>query len=143
MTQPEVKIRQSADDDMVRITEIYGRSVIEDSASFEFQPPDVTEMMRRRSALLDAGYPYLVAEVDGRVEGYAYAGAYRARIGYINTVENTVYVDPGLKRGGIGRALMEKLIEECESRGYRQMIAIIGGSERLPSIDVHKALGFM
>ena len=143
MSQPEVKIRESADDDMVRITEIYGRSVIEDTASFEFQPPDVPEMMRHRAALLDAGYPYLVAEVDGRVEGYSYAGAYRARIGYINTVENTVYVDPGLKRDGIGRALMEKLIEECEARGYRQMIAIIGGSDHLASIDFHKALGFI
>ena len=142
MTQPEVKIRQSADDDMVRITEIYARSVREGTASFEFEPPDLAEMMRRRSALLDAGYPYLAAEVDGRVEGYAYAGAFRPRPAYALTVENTVYVDPDNQRGGVGRALMKRLIEECTERGYRQMIAIIGGSQHAASIAFHKMIGF-
>ncbi len=142
MTQPEVKIRQSADDDMVRITEIYGRSVTEDRACFDFEPPGVPEMMRRRSVLLDAGYPYLVAEVDGRVEGYAYAGAFHSRPGYRSTVENTVYVSPDLQRGGVGRALMKRLIEECTARGYRQMMAVIGGTDRVASISFHKALGF-
>jgi phosphinothricin acetyltransferase len=142
MKQPEVIIRQSMDADVPRITEIYGRSVTEDTASFEFEPPDVPEMMRRRSALLDASFPYLVAELDGRVEGYAYAGAIRPRPAYSFTVESTVYVDPDIQRSGVGRALMKRLIEECTARGYRQMIAIIGGSQHVASIEFHKTLGF-
>ena len=142
MPPGKVIIRDCRDADMTRVTEIYGRSVREETASFELEPPDVQEMRRRRSALLDAGYPYLVAELDGQVEGYAYAGAYRPRPAYALAVENTVYVNPDLQRGGVGRALMEVLIAECETRGYRQMIAIIGDSTHVASIEFHKSLGF-
>jgi phosphinothricin acetyltransferase len=138
-----IVIRDCTQADMVRITEIYGRSVREETASFEYEPPDLPEMERRRSVLLEGGYPYFVAVVDGRVEGYAYAGAYKARPGYAWCVENTVYVNPGLQRGGVGRALMEKLIKVCEGKGYRQMIAIIGDSAHVASIEFHKSLGFV
>ena len=143
MPQAKVTVRNCAKTDMARVTQIYGRSVREETASFEFEPPDITEMERRRDVLLEAGFPYLVAEVDGQVEGCAYAGAYRARPAYARTVENTVYVNPDLQRGGVGRALLEKLIQECEARGYRQMIAIIGDSAHVASIEFHKSLGFV
>lgn len=142
MGQGKVTIRDCTPADMVRVTAIYGRSVREETASFELEPPGIQEMQRRRAALLDAGYPYLVAEVDGQVEGYAYASAYKARAAYALAVENSVYVNPESQRGGVGRALMEKLIGECEARGYRQMIAIVGDSTHVASIEFHKRLGF-
>ncbi|MHA1164301.1 MAG: GNAT family N-acetyltransferase [Alphaproteobacteria bacterium] len=142
MPQGTVTVRNCTEADMARVTQIYGRSVREETASFEYDPPDLAEMLRRRAALLDAGYPYLVAEVDGQVEGYAYAGAYKTRPAYAGSVENTVYVNPDLQRGGVGRALMERLIQACEASGYRQMIAIIGDSAHVASIEFHKSLGF-
>jgi L-amino acid N-acyltransferase YncA len=142
MPQGKVTVRNCVQADMAQVTEIYGRSVREETASFEYEQPDLQEMLRRRAVLIDAGYPYLVAEIDFRVEGYAYAGAYKARPAYAGSVENTVYVNPDLQRGGVGRLLMEKLILECEARGYRQMIAIIGDSAHVVSIEFHKSLGF-
>lgn len=142
MAKTGVIVRDSTEADVPRITEIYARSVREETASFELEPPDAGEMARRRAALVEAGYPHLVAEAGGDVIGYAYAGAFRPRTAYSLTVENTVYVDPAAQRGGVGRALMETLIAECEARGYRQMIAIIGGSEHEASIAFHRALGF-
>jgi phosphinothricin acetyltransferase len=99
-------------------------------------------MMRRMRALLDAKYPYLVAEIDGTVMGYAYAGPYRTRPAYRYTVENSVYIAPEAHRRGIGRALIDRLIIESEARGYRLMIAVIGDSAQTPSIELHRAAGF-
>lgn len=80
--------------------------------------------------------------MDGQVAGYACAGAYKARPAYALAVENTVYVDTGRQRRGVGRALMEQLISACAARGYRQMIAIIGDSSHVASIAFHQRLGF-
>ena len=99
-------------------------------------------MARRMQALLDGGYPYIVAEIDGALAGYAYAGPYRPRPAYRFSVEDSIYVDPGAQRRGVGRALLERLIEECERRGFRQMIAVIGDSAQTPSIELHRAAGF-
>ena len=99
-------------------------------------------MTTRAHALRDGGYPYLVAEVDGVVVGYTYAGAYRPKPAYRFTVEHTVYVDDNARRGGIGSALVTAIIEACEQRGYRQMIRIIGDSKNLQSIEFHKKMGF-
>ena len=112
------------------------------TASFEFDPPDEAEMARRQRALIDAGYPYLVAEIGGAVMGYAYAGPYRTRPAYRYTVENSIYIAPDAQRRGIGRALIDRLIAECEQRGYRLMIAVIGDSAQTPSIELHRAAGF-
>src|SRR5258708_30699419 len=94
-------------------------------------------MTRRFRALVDGGFPYLVAAVDGRVIGYAYAGPYRPRPAYRFTVENAVYLQPAIHRRGIGLLLLQRLIIECEARGYRQMIAVIGDSANAGSIGVH------
>jgi len=143
MPEAKVTIRECRAADMVRVSEIYARSVREETASFELEPPDLAEMSRRRDALLDAGYPYLVAEIDGQVAGYAHVGAYKLRPAYGLSVESTVYVDPAFQRDGVGRALMEALIKASRERGYRQMIAIIGDSSYLASIEFHKQLGFV
>src|ERR1700716_528925 len=124
------------------ITEIYEHAVRYGTATFELMPPDLAEMTRRFGVLMDGGFPYLVAVLDGRVVGYAYAGAYRPRPAYRFTVENSVYLQPSIHRRGIGLQLMERLIRESEARGYRQMIAVIGDSANAGSIGVHAKCGF-
>ena len=121
---------------------IYGHAVRFGTASFELDPPDEAEMARRQHALVQAGYPYLVAESEGRVLSYAYAGPYRSRPAYRYTVENSIYVAPDAQRRGIGRALLNSLITEAGNRGFRQMIAIIGDSAQIASIALHSAAGF-
>ena len=140
MTSPHV--RPAAPADIPAITRIYAHAVRHGTASFELDPPDEAEMLRRQRTLLDAGYPYLVAESDGAVAGYAYAGPYRARPAYRFSVENSIYIAPDMHRRGIGRVLLERLIAECETRGYRLMIAVIGDSAQTPSIELHRAAGF-
>lgn len=137
-----VRIRLSNEDDMAVITDIYGGAVREGTASFELTPPTLDEMLQRRAALLAEDYPFLVAENDGHVVGYCYAGKYRPRPAYRFTVEDSIYVSPRMHSRGVGRALLARLIQECEVRGMRQMIAVIGDSNNLGSINLHKALGF-
>lgn len=141
MSIPE--IRTATEADLSAITEIYAHAVRFGTATFELIPPDLDEMTRRFRALADGGFPYLAATVEGNVIGYAYAGPYRPRPAYRFTVENSVYLQPAIHRRGIGLQLMQRLIAECEARGFRQMIAVIGDSARqAPSIALHRALGF-
>ena len=121
-----VSIRPATPADIPAITRIYAHAVQHGTASFELEPPDEAEMTRRRKALLDGGFPYLVATSDGAVVGYAYAGPYRTRPAYRFSVEISVYVAVDAHRRGVGRALMDRLIAESEARGYRLMIAVIG-----------------
>ena len=135
-------VRASLASDISAITAIYAHAVRYGTASFELEPPDETEMACRQRALLDGGFPYFVAEIDGTVAGFAYAGPYRSRPAYRCTVEDSVYVDVKRHRRGIGRALLGRLIGEAQARGFRQMIAVIGDSEQTPSIELHRAAGF-
>jgi len=136
------EIRPASEADLPFVTEIYEHAVLHGTATFELIPPDLAEMTRRFKALMDGGFPYLAASLDGRVVGYAYAGPYRPRPVYRFTVENSVYLDPSIHRRGIGLKLMQRLITECEARGYRQMIAVIGDSANAGSIGVHTKTGF-
>ena len=124
------------------ITRIYSHAVQHGTASFETEPPTEDEMRRRRHALRDAGYPYLVALFDGRVAGYAYVSAYRARAAYGATVENSVYVDPALQGQGVARALLDDLEQVCSQGPWRQMVAVIGDSANRASIRLHEVAGF-
>lgn len=138
----QITIRTAVRADMARISAIYGHWVENGTASFELEAPDEREMVRRWQALVDGGYPYIVAADGEAVAGYAYAGPYRARPGYRFTVECAVYIAPEQQRRGVGRRLLERLIEAAEARGFRQMIAIVGGSEHHASIELHRAVGF-
>jgi L-amino acid N-acyltransferase YncA len=140
MCSPEIRAASAAD--LPAITGIYDHAVRHGTATFELIPPDLAEMTRRFDALIDAGFPYLVAALEGRAIGYAYAGAYRPRPAYRFTVENSVYLQPAIQRRGIGRQLLQRLIAESEQRGYRQMIAVIGDSANAGSIGVHRRCGF-
>ena len=135
-------IRPTTAADLPAITEIYQHAVRYGTATFELIPPDLTEMTRRFGVLMDGGFPYFSAAFEDRVVGYAYAGAYRPRPAYRFTVENSVYLEPATHRRGIGLRLLQRLIAECEARGYRQMIAVIGDSANAGSIGVHRKCGF-
>ena len=135
-------IRPTTTADLPAITEIYEHAVLHGTATFELIPPDLTEMTRRFGVLMEGGFPYFSAAIEGRVIGYAYAGAYRPRPAYRFTVENSVYLEPATHRRGIGLRLLQRLIAECEARGYRQMIAVIGDSANAGSIGVHRKCGF-
>ncbi len=137
-----LEIRPAIAANLPSITEIYADAVRVGTATFELVPPDLAEMTRRFQALTDSGFPYLVAMLDGHVAGYAYAGPYRPRPAYRFTVENSVYLRPAVHRRGVGRQLLQRLIAECETRGFRQMIAVIGDSANAASIGVHAACGF-
>jgi L-amino acid N-acyltransferase YncA len=135
-------IRACEERDMLSVTEIYGHHVLHSPGTFEIEPPSHAEMARRRSDLFDRGFPYLVAERDGMVVGYAHVGPYRARPAYRYTIENSVYVRPGYIRQGLGRLLMGNLLSECATKDFRQIIAVIGDSANVASIRLHEELGF-
>ena len=127
---------------MARCAEIYAHHVLHGTASFEVDPPDLAEMKRRRAAVLDIGLPHLVAEREGRVMGYAYAGNWRPRPAYKFSVEDSVYIDKDAVGQGVGKALLPALIEQCTALGKRQMVAVIGDSAQTPSIRLHASCGF-
>jgi phosphinothricin acetyltransferase len=135
-------LRAAQPGDLPAITAIYAHHVLTGTASFETEPPDEREMRERFEAICDRGFPYVVAERDGRVAGYAYASLYRARIAYRYTLEDSIYVDPACPRAGVGRALLARLIADCEACGARQLVAVIGGSDNMPSIRLHAEQGF-
>nr|WP_245571879.1 GNAT family N-acetyltransferase [Microvirga subterranea] len=135
-------IRPSSESDLDAITAIYAHAVIHGTASFELDPPDRAEMARRRSALREGGCPYLAAEKNGMVLGCAYASAYRTRLAYRSTVEDSIYIAPQAQGQGIGRLLLAALIEECEARDFRLMVAVLGDEESKGSIGLHRSLGF-
>ena len=136
------RLRPVADADLTQVQAIYAHHVLTGIASFELEPPDVAEMARRCQATLGRGLPYLVAEIEGRVVGYAYASPFRPRSAYRYTVENSIYVDPMATRRGLGRKLLAALIAQCTALGFRQMVAVIGDSHNTSSIRLHEALGF-
>ncbi len=135
-------IRDSRGGDVPALAAIYGHWVTHGLASFELDPPEEMEMARRRAAVLAGGYPHIVAEAGGRVLGYAYASAYRPRPAYRFAVENSVYVAPGVTRGGVGSALLAALIGRCTDQGFRLMVAVIGDSANAASIGLHERAGF-
>jgi phosphinothricin acetyltransferase len=135
-------IRSGTEADVPAVQAIYAHHVLTGLASFEIEPPDVDEMRRRRQAVVERGFPYLVAEIGGEVVGYAYAGPYRARPGYRFSCENSIYIRHGLHGRGLGKALLAPLIAGCAAMGMRQMIAVIGDSANHASINLHKSLGF-
>jgi L-amino acid N-acyltransferase YncA len=137
-----IPIRPAELRDIAAITHIYSHAVLHGTASFELEPPDEAEITRRYTALHAGRFPYIVAEIEGEVAGYAYAGPYRARPAYRFTVEDSIYIDPAAQRRGLGRALLERLLVESEKEGFRQMVAVIGDSNQRPSIALHESLGF-
>ncbi len=137
-----ILVRDARDTDLPAIATLYAQEVLEGAASYEYEAPDEAEMRCRMHAVFDAGHPYLVAELDGVFGGYAYASAYRRRAGYRWTVEDTVYTAAWCAGRGVGTALLGRLIEDCEFRGFRQMVAVIGDAANEASVALHRKHGF-
>ncbi|HEY7945868.1 MAG: GNAT family N-acetyltransferase [Burkholderiales bacterium] len=140
-----ITVRAATAGDLAAITALYSHHVEHGTASFELAAPDGEEMRRRWREVVEGGLPYLVATLSpdaGTVAGYAYASPYRARPAYRFTLEDSVYVAPSCAGRGAGRALLAAVIAACEPLGYRQMVAVIGGSDNAASIGLHTALGF-
>jgi phosphinothricin acetyltransferase len=139
---PKILIRPSKAGDVAAVAEIYGYHVLNGLASFELMAPSVDEIAKRRADVIGRKFPFLVAEVDGRVVGYAYASLYRARPAYRFSLEDSVYVHKDFAGRGVGKLLLDTLIEACEKAGARQLIAVIGDSDNKGSIRLHAACGF-
>jgi L-amino acid N-acyltransferase YncA len=137
-----IEIRSSNDGDIAAIAAIYRHHALHGLASFEEVAPAPEELASRRRGIVARGLPYLVAERSGRVLGYCYAGPYRPRSAYRFTLEDSIYIDQAEVGRGVGRALLTTLLDRCAELGYRQMVAVIGGSDSWPSIRLHAALGF-
>jgi L-amino acid N-acyltransferase YncA len=135
-------IRAATPADAPAIAAIYGHHVLHGLGTFEEEPPSAAEMGARLAAVRDAGLPYLVAVLEGRVVGFAYAAPFRPRAAYRHTVEDSIYIAPEAVGRGVGRALLNAVIDACERLGKRQMVAVIGDSGNVASLGLHAALGF-
>ncbi|WP_062465346.1 GNAT family N-acetyltransferase [Demequina soli] len=133
--------------DAARLADIYNHYVAVDTATFETDPVSADEMWARMERLQGRGLPYLVAERDGVVVGYAYAGPYRDRAAYRHTLEATVYLDASVRRGGVGTELYTALLarlrglEGSEHAPVRSVLGVIA----LPhpgSVALHERFGF-
>ena len=131
-------IRQATLADAPRLLEIYAPYVGETAISFEYAAPSLEEFQRRISSIMQR-YPYVVAEENGRVWGYAYASAFKEREAFRMTVETSVYVDAACRQQGIGRQLYIALEEQLRISGFRSMCACIAFHERL---GFHKVAHF-
>lgn len=140
-TKP-VSLRAATLDDIDNMTRIYAHHVRYGTGSFEEVPPDAQDMQARWQMRESDSYPTLIAEIDDQVAGYAYAGNYKPRSAYRFTVEDSIYVDPDHTGQGVGKALLQGLIDICNRAGYQQMMAVIGDSANRSSIRLHESCGF-
>ena len=135
-------IRPYTDADLAAVTAIYADSVLNGTGTFELDVPSSDEMRSRLAAPASLGLPVLVADIEGQVVGYAYAGPYRLRAAYRFMVEDSIYVSEMFRGRGVGKALLDALLGACEALGMRQMVAVIGDSDNAGSIALHAAAGF-
>ena len=135
-------IRSSRDQGLPAITSIYAHHVLQSTGTFETEVPSVADMTSRRAEVLSRGLPYLVAEHDGAIAGFAYGNWFKPRLAYRYSVEDSIYLAPNLHRMGLGRALLAELLARCEAVGIRKMMAVVGDSANAGSVGVHLALGF-
>lgn len=137
-----IHVRDARAADMAAVQAIYAHHVRHGFGTFEEEAPSLDDMSARHAAVVAAGLPWLVAQVDGSIAGYAYAGPFRARAAYRFTVEDSIYIGEDFARRGVGRALLSALIARCEAGPWRQMLAVIGDSFNDGSVGLHRALGF-
>lgn len=135
-------IRPSREEDIPAFTAIYGHHVRHSTGTFETEPPSAADMTARRADVLSKGLPYLAAEHDGKVIGFAYGNWFKPRPAYRFSVEDSIYLAPELHRKGLGRALLAELLARLEAVGVRKAMAVIGDSANAGSVGVHRSLGF-
>ncbi len=142
MAAAQVIVRTANAGDAQGIAAIYAHHVLNGTASFDTVPPTQAETAERIARITERGWPFIVAEQDGLVIGYAYATQFRDRPAYAATCENSIYVDQSWIGRGIGRLLLSELIARARDYGFLQMIAVVGGGEPA-SVGLHESLGFV
>lgn len=138
----QVKIREVQNSDITTIHQIYSYHVMHGLGTFEEEAPSLDEMSARLGSITKCSYPYLVAELNGKVVGFAYASTLRDRSGFRFTVEDSIYVANECSGLGVGQQLLRELINRCQQLGFQQMVAVIGDSANAGSINLHKKCGF-
>lgn len=136
-------LRDAVTDDLPVIAEIYAHYVTTSVATFEYEPPEDAEWLRRYRSIVDLGLPFLVAEHEGRVAGYAYCGSWKTRPAYRRTVEDSIYLAPWATGKGLGGALLDGLLTRCVAAGVREVIAVITDSGSPASAALHLKHGFV
>ena len=142
MTVADLVLRASRDTDLPQIAAIYAHHVLHGTGTFELEPPSEADMAARRAEVLVRGLPYLVAEADGRVLGFAYGNWFKPRPAYRYSAENSIYLADAARGRGIGKVLLAEFARQAEAVGVRKLIAVIGDSANAASIGVHRAAGF-
>lgn len=135
-------IRDAALADMPAVQAIYAHHVLHGVGTFEEAPPTVEDITGRWNSVVGYGLPWLVAEAEGRLWGYAYATPFRTRAAYRYVAEDAIYVAHDAHRRGVGRLLLAGLVARCEALGLRQLMAVIGDSDNSGSIGLHAAIRF-
>lgn len=139
-----MRLRDATAADLPAITAIYAHHVLHGTGTFEEVPPGEAEMAARMAKVQNAGFAWLVAENegDGLVLGYGYYAPFRERSAYRFCAEDSIYVREDVRGQGVGKALVQALLDHAQGRGIRQMLAVIGDSENAGSIGLHASLGF-
>lgn len=135
-------IRASRDEDVPAITAIYAHHVLNGTGTFETIPPTPEDMAARRADVLSKELPYLIAEQDGQILGFAYCTWFKPRPAYRYSAEDSIYMADGARGQGAGKQLLAALAKEAEAAGIRKLIAVIGDSANQGSVRVHEAIGF-
>ncbi len=138
-----VTIRPVQAADFDQIAAIYRPYVLETAITFEIEPPSPAVMAQRWQACTAIGAPYLVAQGDGRILGYAAARPYAEKAAYAWTLEDSIYVDRAVHGKGIGRELLQSLLTAAEQAGFRQMLALIAAGQADASVALHTRAGFI
>jgi len=136
-------IRSTAPADLDAIGEIYAHHVLTGVATFETRPPDRQELTRRFRSVTDSGLPFVTAETEGVVAGYAYCVPWKSRPAYQHTVEDSIYLAPGAVGRGLGGRLLDALLVGCSNAGVRQVIAVIVDDDAEASLALHRNRGFV
>ena len=139
-----IVVRPAAVADCAQIADIYRHYVEHTVATFETVPPSVAAWERKFATITSAGRPFLAAvdEDADQIVGFAYLGTFRTMPAYDHTCEDTIYVRPGLGGGGIGSALMSRMLADAEHTDVRQIIAVIAATNGEASIALHLKHGF-
>jgi L-amino acid N-acyltransferase YncA len=137
-----VIVRRLAPSDLGQVSDIFGWYAVNSVATFEEAPRSAADWTALAAELSLLGLPFLVADADGAIAGYAYAGPWRRKPAYRATVENSIFIAPGRTGQGIGRLLLTELLTACAAAGARQVIAVIADSESAASVGLHESCGF-
>lgn len=136
------RLRAATASDIPAITAIYAHHVLHGTGTFETTPPSAQDMLKRWADVQEKGLPWLCAEHEGEVVGFAYANWFRPREAFRFCAEDSIYISPQWQGHGVGRALLSELMQQCELAGIRKMVAVVGDSANTGSIGLHEAMGF-